>query len=68
MVQHSGPNSRIWKVKVGFVTFLKVYGPVSWLMAWKPRVQEVIRQIRRGPHRRFRWGPESTQTSLPLKV
>ena len=42
-----------------FMTFLKLYGPVSRLMAWKPRVQEVIRRIRQGPYRRVRAG--STQ-------
>ena len=57
MVQLSGPNSHIWKVRMVFVTFLKLYGPVSGLMAWKPRVQEFIRQIHQGPRRRVRAGP-----------
>ena len=39
-----------------FVTFLKLHGPVSRLMTWKPRMQEVIRRIRQRPHRRFRAG------------
>ena len=65
MVPLSGPNSRIWKVQMAFVTHLKLYTPVSGLMAWKPRVREVIRRIRQRPRRR---GPERTQMSLPLKV
>ena len=56
MVQLSGPNSRTWKVAMVFMTFLKLYGLVSGLMAWKPRVQEVIRRVCQGPHRRVRAG------------
>ena len=38
MVQLSGPNSRITKVHMVFMTFRKLYSPVSGLMVWKPRV------------------------------
>ena len=41
---------------MGFVTFLKLPGPVSRLMAWKPRVEEIIRRIRQGPHHSVRAG------------
>ena len=64
MVQHSGPDPRIWEVQKVFVTFLKLYGPVPRLMAGKTRVQEVIRRIRHGPHRGSVQGPRQ-HTTVP---
>ena len=66
MVQHSGPNPRIWKVQMVFVTFPKLHGPMSKLMAWKLRVQEVSRWIRQGPPAASVRGPHSTQTCIHL--
>ena len=56
MVKLSGPNSRITKVQMLLITFVKLYGPVSGLMAWNPRVHEVFRRVRREPHRRVHAG------------
>ena len=68
MVPLSGSNFRIRKVQMVLMTSLKLYGPVFRLMTWKPRVQEVIRRIRRGPHCASVRGPSNTQTALPWKV
>ena len=54
MVQLSGPNPRIRKVQIVFMTFVKLHRLMSRLMAWKPRVREVIRRIRQGPRSRVR--------------
>ena len=67
-VQHSGPHSCIWKVQVVFVTFQKLHGPVSRRMAWKPRVQGSFAGSVTNRTAASVRGPNSTQTSLPLKV